>query len=305
MSKRPPKSRSSKFNRNFWNLFCCLKLKSEADEACQVDECSLTSLNEENSNEELNRIQVELTAKPQLNVNILHQNSELPLAEEFKTSLGKLDSLIDTLNSLKVYKPESEKEPEPDIVLKEEQSKEGLKFNVALNNVCIKCKIRRDKHTLSIVNNRDSLYQTHGFAKCDAELMVHQDDFPKDPEEFKENKEDLLGGQLLRANGQHKTRNFGMFSKICKHLRLIKNGVIARKRILCIVERDDKYRFSFRFGDLRSWFASDCDLKKEKVLVKTESVMFMEAKIRAINFCKFHRLLKVTKTKKKKAKISL
>ncbi|VEN46713.1 unnamed protein product [Callosobruchus maculatus] len=155
---------------------------------------------------------------------------------------------------------------------------------------------------MSIVNNTDTVSQTQEFTKCDAELMVHQDDFLKDSELSKENSKDQ-GGQLVRTYGRK--GHFGMFSKIYRHLRLIKNDVTTMKKILCsvecVVDKEDKSRFSFRFGDIRSWFA-ECDLKKEKVLIRTESIKFMEARIRAINFCKFHRLLKVTKTKKKKVK---
>nr|CAH7715272.1 unnamed protein product [Callosobruchus chinensis] len=156
---------------------------------------------------------------------------------------------------------------------------------------------------MSIVSSTDTKSQTQEFTKCDAELMVHQDDFPKDPEMSKENNEDQ-DGQLQRT--YKRKGNFGMFSKIYRHLRLIKNDVTTMKRILCsvecVVDREDKSRFSFRFGDIRSWFASECDLKKEKVLVRSENVKFVEARIRAINFCKFHRLLKITKTKEGKAK---
>nr|CAI5832484.1 unnamed protein product [Callosobruchus analis] len=159
---------------------------------------------------------------------------------------------------------------------------------------------------MSIVNNTDTISQTQEFTKCDAELMVHQDDFLKDQEQAKENNEDQ-GGQLQRTYARK--GSFGMFSKIYRHLKLIKNDVTTMKQILCsvecVVDKEDKSRFSFRFGDIRSWFASECDLKKQKVLVRTESIKFMEARIRAINFCKFHRLLKVTKTKKKKAKRTL
>ncbi|VEN42968.1 unnamed protein product [Callosobruchus maculatus] len=225
--------------------------QSEKDEACQVDAYSLTSLDADQSNIGLTRTHVELAAKPQLNVSILRQNDEVPLAEEFKTSLGKLDTLINTLNSLKVYKTE---EPRPDISLNQDSSKESLKFNVALNNACIKCKIQRDRHTMSIVNNTDTVSQTQEFTKCDAELMVQQDDIVRDSELSKENNEDQ-GGQLVRTYGRK--GHFGMFSKIYRHLRLIKNDVTTMKKILCsvecVVDKEDKSRFSFRFGDIRSW----------------------------------------------------
>lgn len=289
-------------------------------------------------------------SNPKLDV-ILGNGDIYPEAEEFKTSLNKLDTLINTLNEIQsLYTNKTSKlilESRNDVgdsennrnilnfqenekflnlysrteVVNNLSKEEILKFNINFDeNTFIQCHTNRGKHSLEIIQNSgQKSYNPLIVHRCESELLLSKSIDPICKSELKNMKSS--SEMCCQLQGRYQTLSIGSifnvssFKKnLVEHMTNIKEDVKTLRNILygieCFVKKEDIPALPTYFDEIKKWFSGReseivYNIRGDNLsrdLMRVEASRYVEAKIRATNFCKFYTLTKFSKAKSKQRK---
>lgn len=273
--------------------------------------------------------------------------------EEFKTSLNKLDNLINTLSEIQsLYKTKTLKcselilnstnkvgdsENNKNVLTFQEKEQllklnskielvnnlseeEILKFNINFDeNTFIQCHTNRGKHSLKIIQNSGHKnYNPLILHRCESELLLTKNIDPICKSEFGNRKSS--SEMCCQIQGSYHTLsakfgnllNLSLFKKnLVEHMANIKEDVKTLRNMLysieCLTKKEAMPVLPIYVREIRKWFSEreteimynigGDNLRND--VVKLEDSRYVEAKIRATNFCKFYTLTKSRKTKSK------
>lgn len=201
---------------------------------------------------------------------------------------------------------------------------EILKFNINFDeNTVIQCHTNRGKHSLKIIQTPDDKnYNPLILHRCESEFLLTKNTEPSCKSQIKNRKSSIElcchgVNQLQRSYHTLPPRKFNSVlnlssfkSNIIEHMKNIKDDVKTLRSILytieCLIKKEDRPNLPFYFEEIKKWFSGKetdikCSLSGDTSggdLIKLEGSSYVQAKIRATNFCKFYNLTKLNKDKR-------
>lgn len=256
-------------------------------------------------------------------IKLFDEDVDQSYADEFKTSLQKLDHLINILSSVygmckknQIILNQNEGTQVETTVAKRD-STDILTFNVNINDDnFVHCHAKKGKYSIKIIDTitGKSRLNPFGLHRCPPTLEIDKDSKTKEFSSFPKSSSlhsRTIPSELSAPNSFQSRRSFhtlphkfGNFSStLVQQILTIKTEIQGLRRVFnnaeCNLDNSDNSRVYFKIGDLSTWLLQT-KTNVEKSILNTEDVKLIHGKIRATNFCKFYKLVKMKKHKRGK-----
>lgn len=260
-------------------------------------------------------------------IKLLVEDDQHSYAEEFKTSLQKLDHLIQILNNVYSTCKQSQTVQSLDVHTQQEHvtnsaNMDTLAFNINMKDKnCVHCHAKKGKYSLKIIDTSTGKSKLNPFSlhRCTPTLEI-SDEFNK------KGLKNLLEScgvkskkiysdinfkntfQIQKSFNTHSTIEGCFTSSLLQHVLAIKTDLQGLKKIFnnaqCMFDSKDSSRVTFKIGDLSSWLLQT-RLNVEKSILSEDDIKLIHGKIRASHFCKFYKMFRTCRKKKQNNKVNI
>lgn len=251
---------------------------------------------------------------------LLSEDEALSYTEDFGASLHKLDQLIHVLNSVYSICKQNQaprENPPLNTPVTEPEDTEILTFNVNIKNEnFVHCHAKKGKYSLKIIDalGRKPKANRLRLHRCPSTLelgkQLNKNNFSNFLKKYS-SKRKKCSSELSLRNSSQLQRSFhtlpnhlGNFSSnLIQHILTLNTEIQSLKQIFnnteCVLDSADNSRVAFKIGDLSKWLI-ETKMDVGKSLLSAEDVKLIHGKIRASNFCKFYKFLKIYKNRTEK-----
>lgn len=245
------------------------------------------------------------------------EDDSQPYTEDFRASLHKLDQLINVLNSVYSMCKQNHVPKQSttlQTILAPPEKTEILTFNVNIkDDNFVHCHAKKGKYSLKIIDALGGKPKSNRFGlhRCPSTLEIGKHLKKKNFGNFLKKyspRSKGLSSDISLNNSFQLQRSFhtlpnhlGNFSSnLIQQMLALNTEIQGLKQIFnnteCILDNSDNSRVAFKIGDLSKWLI-ETKMNVGKSLLSAEDVKLIHGKIRASNFCKFYKFVKLYKNR--------